>query len=73
MPLVRMLTSYADKRTSWAEGELVQASTAEAQSWVPAGIAELVTEQRETPERAVRTETRAVVRRGPGRPRKHPR
>lgn len=65
MPLVRMLTSYADKRSSWAEGELVQASPAEVQSWLPAGIAELVTEQRETPERDAHRE----IRRGPGRPR----
>jgi hypothetical protein len=65
MPLVRMLTSYATAAHNWDEGELVQASTAEAASWVPAGIAELVTEQRETPERDARRE----IRRGPGRPR----
>lgn len=69
MPLVRMLTSYADARYSWAEGELVQASAVEAASWLPAAIAELVTEQQLTPERGARSE----VRRGPGRPRKYPR
>lgn len=69
MPLVRMLTSYADVRHSWAEGEEVQASAAEAQSWLPAGIAELVTADVVTPERRQVMETR----RGPGRPRKYPR
>lgn len=66
MPLVRMLTSYATAAHSWDEGELVQASTAEAASWLPARIAELVTEeQRVTPERDAHRE----IRRGPGRPR----
>lgn len=69
MPLVRMLTSYADARHSWAEGEQVQASAAEAQSWLAAGICELVVPEAATPERGERRE----VRRGPGRPRKYPR
>lgn len=68
MPLVRMLTSWATKSQSFDQGEEVQASPAEAQSWVPAGIAELVTEERQTPERG-----QHIERRGPGRPRKHPR
>jgi hypothetical protein len=70
MPLVRMKTSYATARHSFDEGTEVQASVEEAQSWLAADIAELVTEERVlTPERAQGFE----VRRGPGRPRKHPR
>lgn len=52
MPAVRMLTSVATQRHAWAEGEVVQASPAEAKQWVSAGVAELVREERaETPER----------------------
>ncbi len=42
MPRVRMLTSMATKRHSWARGEIVEATPDEAQSWLAAGIAELV-------------------------------
>lgn len=70
MPLVRMKTSLATMRHSFDEGAEVQASAEEAQSWLAADIAELVVEDRVlTPERGMRSE----VRRGPGRPRKHPR
>lgn len=65
MPLVRMLTSWATSQHSFDEGEEVQASVDEVRSWLPAGIAVLVTEDRLTPER----EQRREVRRGPGRPR----
>lgn len=64
MPTVRMLTSLATHRHAWREGELVQASPREAEEWVPAGIAELVREERaETPERPERGMETASTRR----------
>jgi hypothetical protein len=70
MPRVRMLTSLANPRMSWETGEEVNASPEEAQAWVQAGIAELVTAEAVlTPERRGRP---PEVRRGPGRPRKYP-
>lgn len=69
MPRVRMLTSLANPRMSWETGEEVNASFEEAQAWVQAGIAELVTaESVLTPERRMQ----ALERRRPGRPRKYP-
>lgn len=67
MPRVRMNTSVADARHSWDyEGEY-EVSPSQAQAWVAAGIAELVTSEGfETPEQR----NRGIERRGPGRPRK---
>ncbi|MCW2767535.1 MAG: hypothetical protein JWO11_3494 [Nocardioides sp.] len=70
MPRVRMKDSIANRNYSFYRGELVDVSPEEAQVWIAADMAELVTEERIlTPERDQRSE----VRRGPGRPRKHPR
>jgi NADH:ubiquinone oxidoreductase subunit F (NADH-binding) len=71
MPRLRMLTALANPRNSWEMGEELNASPEEAQVWVAAGIAEYVTgEEALTPERRMQA---LEVRRGPGRPRKHPR
>lgn len=54
MPTVRMLTSLADERHAFDEGETVQATPQEAEAWIRDGVAELVREDRaETPERQV--------------------
>lgn len=64
MPTVRMLTSLATRRHAWREGELVQATPAEAEEWIPAGIAELVREDRaENPEKPDGGYERASTRR----------
>jgi len=59
-----MLTSLADSRHSFEFGEEVDASPAEAQSWVAAGIAEYVgNSEPSTPERGLRRpETRHRTR-----------
>lgn len=71
MPRVRMKDSMANRNFSFYRGEVVDVSPEEAQVWIAADIAELVTEERVlTPERRMQV---PEVRRGPGRPRKHPR
>jgi hypothetical protein len=67
MPLVRMLTDIADRNYALSYDDEVEVTAGQASEWLAAGIAELVVEERMTPERGQRSE-----KRGPGRPRKYP-